>query len=109
MAANRIEHVVADMATVLAGGVPISIYNTLAPDQVGYVAEHADPRIVVLETDDHVARWALGLKREEVVRVVTIDTAWRTILARSHGTTSWPRARRHWPRSARSWTHAAPR
>ncbi|MER7605973.1 AMP-dependent synthetase/ligase [Nocardioides sp. NPDC127503] len=75
MAANRIEHVVADMATVLAGGVPISIYNTLAPDQVGYVAEHADPRIVVLETDDHVARWALGLKREEVVRVVTIDTA----------------------------------
>ncbi|MER7302596.1 AMP-dependent synthetase/ligase [Nocardioides sp. NPDC127514] len=75
MAANRIEHVVADMATVLAGGVPISIYNTLAPDQVGYVAEHADPRIVVLETDDHVARWALGLKREEIVRVVTIDTA----------------------------------
>ncbi|MFD4326232.1 AMP-dependent synthetase/ligase [Nocardioides sp. NPDC058538] len=75
MAANRIEHVVADMATVLAGGVPISIYNTLAPDQVGYVAQHADPRIVVLETDDHVARWALGLKREEVVRVVTIDTA----------------------------------
>lgn len=74
MAANRIEHVVADMAAVLAGGVPISIYNTLAPDQVGYVAEHADPRIVVLETDDHVARWALGLKREEVVRVVTIDT-----------------------------------
>lgn len=74
MAANRIEHVIADMAAVLAGGVPISIYNTLAPDQVGYVAEHADPRIVVLETDDHVARWALGLKREEIVRVVTIDT-----------------------------------
>jgi long-chain acyl-CoA synthetase len=73
MAANRIEHIVADLAAVLAGGVPISIYNTLAPDQVGYVAEHADPRIVVLETDDHVARWALGLKREEVVRVVTLD------------------------------------
>ena len=75
MAANRIEHVIADLAAVLAGGVPISIYNPLAPDQVGYVAEHADPRIVVLETDDHLARWALGLKREEVVRVVTIDTA----------------------------------
>ncbi|MFE6506942.1 AMP-dependent synthetase/ligase [Nocardioides sp. NPDC057767] len=75
MAANRIEHIIADLAAVLAGGVPISIYNTLAPDQVGYVAEHADPRIVVLETDDHVARWALGLKREEISRVVTIDTA----------------------------------
>ena len=32
MATNRIEHVVADMGAVNAAAVPMSIYNTLAPD-----------------------------------------------------------------------------
>ncbi|OHV34113.1 MULTISPECIES: AMP-dependent synthetase/ligase [Pseudofrankia] len=74
MCSSRIEHVVADLAAVLAGGVPVSVYNTLSPEQVGYVSAQAAPRIVVLETDDHARRWSVALAdRPEISRVVTID------------------------------------
>jgi long-chain acyl-CoA synthetase len=61
MATNRIEHVIADHAALLAGAVPMSIYNTLSPEQVSYIAGHAEPQAVFLETADHVTRWALAL------------------------------------------------
>src|SRR5262249_14757205 len=61
MATNRIEHVLADHATLMAGGVPMSIYNTLSPEQVSYIAGHAEPQVVFLETADHVARWTPAL------------------------------------------------
>ncbi|MCK9929593.1 long-chain fatty acid--CoA ligase [Frankia sp. Mgl5] len=84
MASNRIEHVVADVAAVLAGGTPVSVYNTLAPHQVTYIAERLAPRIVVLETDDHVRRWCQALsERSEISRVLAIDTAHDVMLADS--------------------------
>ena len=49
MATNRIEHVLVDMAAVHAGAVPMSVYLTLAPEQVSFVAGHAEPTVVVLE------------------------------------------------------------
>ncbi|MCK9930503.1 AMP-dependent synthetase/ligase [Frankia sp. Mgl5] len=76
MCSNRIEHVVADLAVVLAGGIPVSVYNTFSPEQVAYVAGHAAPRIVVLETDSHVLRWSRVLsERPEIRRIVVIDAA----------------------------------
>src|ERR671930_2109822 len=40
MIRNRPEHVVADMGAVHAGGTPVSFYNTLAPEQIQYIAAH---------------------------------------------------------------------
>src|SRR5205823_2227229 len=41
MARNVPEHVIADLAIVHAGGAAISVYNTLAPEQLEYVANHS--------------------------------------------------------------------
>ncbi|KPM50724.1 long-chain fatty acid--CoA ligase [Frankia sp. CcI49] len=82
MASNRIEHVVADIATVLAGGIPVSVYNTLSPEQVGYVAGHVEPRIVVLETADHAARWSAVLAEKSTVsQVIAFGTAFDALTA----------------------------
>ncbi|MFZ2014806.1 MAG: AMP-dependent synthetase/ligase [Nocardioides sp.] len=70
MATNRIEHVVADHAALLAGAVPMSIYNTLSPEQVSYIAGHAEPQAVFLETADHVTRWTLALTDVASIKVV---------------------------------------
>jgi long-chain acyl-CoA synthetase len=58
MATNRIEHILADVAAMHAGAVAVSIYNTLSPTQVAYVAGHSAPTVVFLENADHVERWA---------------------------------------------------
>jgi long-chain acyl-CoA synthetase len=73
MASNRIEHVLADLGSLHAGGVPMSIYNTLAPDQVAYVAGQSAPRVVVVETADHLARWETALADGGTVKVVVLD------------------------------------
>jgi long-chain acyl-CoA synthetase len=75
MAANRLEHVLADIAAMHAGAVTMSIYNTLSRSQVSYVAGHSEPAIVVLETADHVARWAQAVDEGSVGQVVTINTS----------------------------------
>ena len=74
MAGNRIEHVLADLGAVHAAAVTMSVYNTLSPDQVAYVADHAQPAVVVLETADHLARWERALAETPSIRkVVLVD------------------------------------
>ncbi len=75
MATNRLEHVLADLAAVHAGAVPMSIYNTLAADQVAYVAAHSRPAVVVLEDDDHVARWDRARAEGSAPRTVVVEAA----------------------------------
>ena len=76
MASNRIEHVLADIATVHAGGTPMSIYATLAAEQVEFIAGHSRPTVVVLEGEDQLRRWELALKScDSIVSVVVIDPA----------------------------------
>ncbi len=72
MASSRIEHIVADLAAVHAGGIPMSVYATLAPEQVEYVAGHAEPTVVVLEGADQLARWELALERCTSIRAVVV-------------------------------------
>ena len=57
MAGNRPEHVIADLGVVFAGAVPVSFYNTLAPPQVKYIADHCQARVAVLENDEYLDRW----------------------------------------------------
>jgi long-chain acyl-CoA synthetase len=70
MATNRLEHVLADHAALMAGGVPMSIYNTLSPEQVRFIAGHAEPRVVLLETADHAIRWTLALEEVASIEVI---------------------------------------
>lgn len=75
MATNRIEHMVADMGAVHAAATPMSIYNTLSPDQVAFIAGESTPRVVVLESADHLDRWRDAI--DAVGTVVVIDPAAR--------------------------------
>lgn len=73
MATNRVEHVLADLGTVHAGAVPMSIYNTLSADQVAYIANHSGTKHVIVETADHLARWSEALEASPDTVVVVID------------------------------------
>ncbi|MFL6060288.1 MAG: AMP-dependent synthetase/ligase [Marmoricola sp.] len=73
MATNRTEHVLADIAVQHAGAVAVSIYNTLSPSQVAYVAGHCAPTAVILENADHVARWEQALSEVKPLLVVVME------------------------------------
>ncbi|QIK75472.1 AMP-dependent synthetase/ligase [Nocardioides piscis] len=73
MATNRIEHMLADMGAVHAAATPMSIYNTLSVEQVAFIAGESQPKVVVLETQDHLDRWADALGG--VSLVVVLDAA----------------------------------
>ena len=49
MARNVPEHVIADLGIVHAGGAAISVYNTLAPEQVEYIANHSEATVAFVE------------------------------------------------------------
>jgi long-chain acyl-CoA synthetase len=49
MLRNRPEFHVADMGILLAGGTPVSIYNSSPPDRMAYVMGHAETRFAVVE------------------------------------------------------------
>jgi long-chain acyl-CoA synthetase len=57
MLPNRIEHVLADQAVLHAGGIPVTFYATLAPDQIRYVASDCGVRLAVLDGASELARW----------------------------------------------------
>jgi long-chain acyl-CoA synthetase len=58
MMANRVEHVLADLGAVHAGGVPVTCYATLAAPQIAFLAGDCDARIAVLDGADELSRWA---------------------------------------------------
>ena len=49
MLPNRSELVLADLGAVLAVGLGVTLYDTLAPEQIGYVAADCDARVAVLD------------------------------------------------------------
>jgi long-chain acyl-CoA synthetase len=74
MAANRTSHTLADYGAMTAAAVPVSIYNTLAQDQVAFIAGEARPVVVVLEDHDRYQRWERALAEVDSIRhVVMLD------------------------------------
>ena len=57
MARNVPEHVIADLGIVHAGGAAISVYNTLAPEQVEYVANHSEATVAFLEDEGFLEKF----------------------------------------------------
>ncbi len=57
MARNVPEHMIADLGIVHAGGAAISVYNTLAPEQVQYVANHSEATVAFVEDQAFLSKF----------------------------------------------------
>lgn len=97
MAANRTAHTLADYGAMTAAAVPMSIYNTLAQDQVAFIAGESRPVVVVLEDHDRYQRWERALDEVDSIRhLVMLSDAdrvddprvmtWADLLARGEDT-----------------------
>ena len=53
---NRPEWFLADVAAIMAGGVPAGIYISCSPEQVQYITDHSESPIIVLENADQLAK-----------------------------------------------------
>jgi long-chain acyl-CoA synthetase len=74
MMVNRTEHVLADLGAVHAGATPISVYATLAPEQVTYISGDANAKIAVLGGADELGRWEHALDRlPHLTKVIVLD------------------------------------
>jgi long-chain acyl-CoA synthetase len=76
MLPNRSEHVLADLGAVHAGGLGVTLYATLAPEQIAYVAADCDARIAVLDGAAELARWRQILEQlPGITKVIVRDRA----------------------------------
>ena len=57
MARNRPEHLIADLGVLHARGTPVSLYNTLAPEQVQYITAHCDATFAFVENAAFLAKF----------------------------------------------------
>ena len=55
---NRPETHVAELGVLAAGGVPLYLYNALAPEQVAYIANHCEATVAFLENPDVLRSFA---------------------------------------------------
>ncbi len=56
MMANRPEFHVADMAVMLCGATPVSIYHSSSADQVRYAASHAEAKVAIVDSSEYLER-----------------------------------------------------
>jgi AMP-binding enzyme len=89
---NRPEANIADVAVMHARGVPVFLYNTLAPSQAAYIAGHCEATVAIVEDRGFLARLeAVRSQPPQLRRVVLIDSepgpgedwliAWDAVLA----------------------------
>jgi long-chain acyl-CoA synthetase len=57
MMTNRPEHVISDVGALLAGGTPVSVYNTFTAEQIQYIADNCEAKVAVVEDRDFLAKW----------------------------------------------------
>jgi long-chain acyl-CoA synthetase len=71
---NRPEANIADLAVMHARGVPVFLYNTLAPEQAAYIAGHCEATVAIVEDRGFLARLeAVRAQLPQLRRVVLID------------------------------------
>jgi long-chain acyl-CoA synthetase len=76
MAGNRPEHVVADGGALHAAATPVSLYMTLASEQIAHVAGNCGAKVAILENRDVIKRWEdLRGQLPALEHVVLIDDA----------------------------------
>jgi len=90
MARNAPEHVIADLGIVHAGGAAISVYNSLAPEQIEYVANHSEATVAFVEDEGFLAKFLAIRDRTPHLRHLVLVrgdapegvTSWDALLAR---------------------------
>jgi long-chain acyl-CoA synthetase len=60
---NRPEWVIFDLAAIAAGGAPAGIYTTCSPDEVQYIINHSEAKLVLLEDTSQWEKVLAELKR----------------------------------------------
>jgi long-chain acyl-CoA synthetase len=76
MARNRPQHLIADLAAVHVGATAVSLYNTLAPEQIQYVAGHCEAKVAVVECREFMERWEkVKAELPALEHVVLVDDA----------------------------------
>jgi long-chain acyl-CoA synthetase len=74
MARNRPEHLIADLGVLHARGTPVSLYNTLAPEQVQYITSHCDAVVAFVENASFLAKFmAVRGQLPKLRKVVVMD------------------------------------
>jgi long-chain acyl-CoA synthetase len=74
MTRNRPEFHIADVAVLLLGATPISIYNSSAPEQVRYLAGHCEASVAIIEDGDFSSRFlAVRADLPKLRELITID------------------------------------
>jgi long-chain acyl-CoA synthetase len=56
-ASNRPEHLIADSGAIHAGATGVTLYATLAPGQIAYIAHDCKAKVAVLEDPSYLHRW----------------------------------------------------
>ncbi len=72
MLPNRVEHVLADLGALHAGGVPVTFYATLAAEQIAFMAGNCDARIAVIDGASELTRWQQVLAQLPGLRTVIV-------------------------------------
>ena len=75
MLPNRSEHVLADLGAVHAGGLGVTLYATLAPEQIAFVAGDCDARIAVVDGAGELARWQPVLAQLPALKTIIVRDA----------------------------------
>jgi long-chain acyl-CoA synthetase len=74
MTLNRPEHVISDLAVLHLGAIPVSIYNTLAPEQIAYIAGHCAAKVAIVENEAFLEKWAkIHPELSDLTAIVVID------------------------------------
>ena len=113
MSRNRPEHLIADLGVLHARGVPVSLYNTLAPEQVRYIAEHCDAVVAFVENASFLAKFEeIRGELPKLRTVVVMDpdgvelggwvTSWEALATRGEN-----EDRRH-PEAFEDWRRVTP-
>ncbi|NQV05409.1 long-chain fatty acid--CoA ligase [bacterium] len=93
---NRPEWVVMDVATMAVGGAPAGIYTTSSPEEVRYIASHAQAPLILVENEAQLAKvLAVRASLPDLRWIVTMDgtppqdddsiLGWDEFLARGDG------------------------
>ncbi len=75
---NREEWVIADVAAMAAGGVPVGIYTTSSPEQIEYIVNHCEAPIVLVENDLYLEKLLSVRARLPKLKEVIVMDAPRT-------------------------------
>lgn len=89
-ASNRVEHLVADLASIHCRAVTVTAYATLAHQQLEHLIADCRPRIVIVENVSLLQKFAaLDWVREHRPRIVIIDEAEAAELMAGVSAMSW--------------------